>query len=207
MNGAAIAPDGRMAQFAGLGDISGDWGGGQAVGMAGLAAAVRAEDGRGAHTSLEKIVPRHFGLATPPALVAALYKEKIPRRRMAELSPIVFRVAGEGDAVARGIVDRLADEMAVMAVALIRRLRIARLDVEVVLAGGVFQNDDAPFRERLTSRICDVAPAARLVRPELLPVAGAALLGLDRLVAEGAADPAALVRARAAFAAWRPGRS
>ena len=47
INGAAIAPDGRQVRFDGVGDISGDWGGGHSVGQAGLAAAVRATDGRG----------------------------------------------------------------------------------------------------------------------------------------------------------------
>ena len=42
INGAAVAPDGRQVRFDGVGDISGDWGGGHSVGQAGLAAAVRA---------------------------------------------------------------------------------------------------------------------------------------------------------------------
>ncbi len=207
VNAAAVAPNGRTARFAGLGDISGDWGGGMSVGMAGLAAAVRGSDRRGAHTVLEQLVPRHFGVASPASLVTALYRERIARVRMAELSPLVFRAAGEGDAVARQIVDRLADELAAMATALIRRLRLARLDVEVVRAGGVFQNDDAPFRERLDAGVRTVAPQARVVRSELLPVGGATLLGLDRLIAEGTAYPSAVANARLAFATWRPARA
>lgn len=204
VNAAAIAPNGRMARFAGLGDISGDWGGGGGVGQAGLAAAVRGEDGRGAHTLLERSVPTHFGLARPGSLVAALYHHRVPYRRISELSRIVFEAAGTGDAVARGIIDRLADELATMATALIRRLKLGRLDVEVVLAGGVFRADHEPFLERLAARIQAVAPRARLVRPSLPPVAGAALLGLDRLIAEGAIPAAAAATTREGFAAWRP---
>lgn len=204
VNAAAIAPDGRMARFAGLGDISGDWGGGGGVGQAGLAAAVRGEDGRGRHTLLERTVPGHFGLMRPASLVAALYHHRVPNRRISELSPIVFEAAGSGDRVARGIIDRLADELATMATALIRRLKLSRLDVEVVLAGGVFRAQDEPFLERLAARIQAVAPNARLVRPSLSPVAGAALLGLDRLIAEGAVPAAAVATTREAFAHWRP---
>ena len=50
-----------------------------------------------------------------------------------ELSPVVFAVASEGDAVARGIVDRLADELVAMATAMLRRLRLTRSDAEIVL--------------------------------------------------------------------------
>jgi len=164
-----------------VGDISGDWGGGHSVGQAGLAAAVRATDGRGPTTSLERLVPAHFGLRRPPALTRAFYDGRIAERRTSELSPVVFAAAGEGDAVARSIVDRLADELVVMAVALARRAHLTRLPVEVVLAGGVFRATDEPFYERIRNGIEAAAPAARLVRLDVPPVAGAALEGLSRL--------------------------
>lgn len=180
INGAAIAPDGRRARFDGVGTWSGDWGGGGGVGEAGLAAAVRGRDGRGPRTILERLVPAHFGVASPAALTKALYLRRIDGRRVSELSPVVFAAAGEGDAVARGIVDRLADELAGMAVALIRRLRLGALDPEVVLAGGVFRTTDRPFLDRLEAGVHAAAPQARLVRLTAPPVLGPALLGLDR---------------------------
>jgi N-acetylglucosamine kinase-like BadF-type ATPase len=181
INGAAIAPDGRQVRFDGVGDISGDWGGGHSVGQAGLAAAVRSTDGRGPKTSLERLVPAHFGLRRPPALTRAFYDGRIAERRTSELSPVVFAAAGAGDAVARSIVDRLADELVVMAVALARRARLTRLELEVVLAGGVFRATDEPFYERIRAGIDAVVPKARLVHLDVPPVAGPALEGLARL--------------------------
>jgi N-acetylglucosamine kinase-like BadF-type ATPase len=185
INGAAVAPDGRTVRFDGVGDISGDWGGGHSVGMAGLAAAVRAADGRGPKTSLERLVPAHFGFKRPPALTRALYDKRIPERRTSELSPVVFAAAGDGDAVARSIIDRLADELAVMAIALARRTRMTRLAVEIVLAGGVFRATDEAFYERLDERVRAVVPRATFVRLDAPPVAGPALEGLDRIGARG----------------------
>jgi N-acetylglucosamine kinase-like BadF-type ATPase len=181
VNGAGVAPDGRTIRFDGVGDISGDWGGGTSVGQAGQAAAVRARDGRGPRTTLEWLVPRHFGYASPGALVRALYTGRVPGERLGELSPIVFEAAGAGDAVARGIVDRLADELVAMATALIRRLRLSRLDPDVVLAGSVFRAEDPAFHSRLRDGVLAVAPAARIVRLEAPPVLGSALLGLELL--------------------------
>jgi N-acetylglucosamine kinase-like BadF-type ATPase len=181
VNGAAIAPDGRTIRFDGVGDISGDWGGGTSVGQAGQAAAVRARDGRGPRTMLEWLVPRHFGYASPGALVRALYTGRVPEERLGELSPIVFEAAMTGDEVARGIVDRLADELIAMATALIRRLRLTRLDPDVVLAGSVFRAEDPAFHSRLRDGVLTVAPAARIVRLEAPPVLGSALLGLEHL--------------------------
>ena len=200
INGAAIAPDGRLVRFDGVGDISGDWGGGHSVGMAGLAAAVRAADGRGPATSLRRIVPAHFGFNRPAALTRALYEGRIAERRTSELSPLVFAAAGDGDAVARSIVDRLADELAVMAIALARRTGMTGLAVETVLAGGVFQATDAAFYERLKGAARAVVPGASFVRLDVPPVAGAALHGLE-VVGAGAT---ARARLRTDLAAWRP---
>jgi N-acetylglucosamine kinase-like BadF-type ATPase len=202
INGAAVAPDGQSARFDGVGMISGDWGGARAVGEAGLAAAVRARDGRGPATTLERLVPAHFKVRNASELTRALYIERIPEHRLVELCPVVFRAAGDGDVVARGILIRLADELVAMATALIRRLRMTELDPEVVLGGGVFQATDPAFYARIEAGVKAVAPAASIVRLTAPPMLGAALLGLDRLAASGAADPAAEARIRKAIIDW-----
>jgi N-acetylglucosamine kinase-like BadF-type ATPase len=211
INAAAIAPDGRTARFDALGMISGDWGGARAVGEAGLAAAVRARDGRGPATSLEKLVPAHFKSRSAADLTHALYIGRIPEDRLVELCPVVFRAAGDGDVVARGILIRLADELVVMAAALLRRLRMTELDPEVVLGGGVFGATDPAFYARIEAGIKAVAPRASIVRLTAPPVLGAALLGLDRLASGGAsggaADPAAAARIHRAIEDWAKRRS
>jgi N-acetylglucosamine kinase-like BadF-type ATPase len=201
VNAAGVAPDGRTARFDALGEISGDWGGATDVGWQGLAAAVRARDGRGPRTVLERTVPAHFGLASPHALTMAMYDGRVQHRRIDELSPVVFAAAMDGDAAARAIADRLADEVVAMAGAMIRRLHLTRLDPEVVLGGGVFRTPDATFRERIEAGVQAIAPRARLVRSDAPPVAGAALLGLDAL-RDGIADATVGAKVRSALAAW-----
>jgi N-acetylglucosamine kinase-like BadF-type ATPase len=201
INGAAVGRDGRIVRFAGVGDIAGDWGGGTSVGMAGLAAAVRARDGRGPRTALERTIPAAVGLRRPDAVTHAYYTGRLDEGRVGDLAPVVFATAAAGDAVARSIVDRLADELVTMTGALARRTGLVRADPEVVLAGGVFRTDDAGFHERLARGIREAVPAATLVRLVVPPVAGAALIGLDRLNG-GMADEAAAGRLREALAAW-----
>jgi N-acetylglucosamine kinase-like BadF-type ATPase len=181
INGVAVGADGRIARFDAVGDISGDWGGATSVGQAALAAAARATDGRGAGTALTRLVPAHFGRRTVAALVRDLYYGRVNADRLADLSPLVFEAATDGDAVARGIVDRLADELLVMIQALVRRTRLGRREPEVVLAGGVFRNRDEAFYRRLEAGIEAAAPGARMVRLAAPPVIGAALIGLDAL--------------------------
>jgi N-acetylglucosamine kinase-like BadF-type ATPase len=201
INAAAVGEDGRRVRFAGVGDIAGDWGGASSVGMAGLAAAVRARDGRGPRTELERTIPRAVGLARPESVTYAYYTGRLDEARVGELAPSVFAAAIGGDAVARAIVDRLADELATMAIALARRAHLVRRDPEVVLAGSVFRTEDAAFHERLATTIRATIRGARIRRLAAPPVVGAALIGLDQL-AGGTADPAAEARIRTALEAW-----
>ena len=202
VNALGVGPDGRQERLAGIGDLSGDWGGGYGVGQAALAAAVRARDGRGAPTSLAAIVPSALGLRRPIDVTRAMYQGRMSLRRLEELAPLVFAAAAKGDEVARAIVDRLADELAVMATAIARRLRVASQDVDVVLTGGVFRTDETGFYARLEERLRAAVPHARTRRLTERPVLGAALIGLDAL----GASPGGAVerRLRAAFGGVSP---
>lgn len=193
VNCVGVAPDGRVAAFPALGDISGDWGGGASVGMAGLQAALRARDGRGPRTALEGTVPAHFGLHRPIDVTIALYHHRLSVDRLRELAPVVFLAAAEGDAEARRILDRLADELAVMAVAIIRRLRLVRRDVDVVLAGGLFEARDQVLVDRIAADVRAAAPEASVRPLDRQPVLGALLLALDA----AGGSPAAAERLRA----------
>ncbi|HET9614522.1 MAG TPA: BadF/BadG/BcrA/BcrD ATPase family protein, partial [Candidatus Limnocylindrales bacterium] len=202
INGAAVSVDGRRVRFAGVGDLAGDWGGAGAVGMAGLGAAVRGQDGRGPRTALERTIPAAVGLRRPDAVTHAYYAGRLDEARIGDLAPVVFATAGAGDPVARGIVDRLADELVSMAAALARRTRLVRRVPEVVLGGGVFRTDDAAFHARLRAGIAAAIPGACVVRLASPPVLGAALLGLDELAPGGVTPSAVAERVRADLDAW-----
>jgi N-acetylglucosamine kinase-like BadF-type ATPase len=186
-NCSALSPDGREYRLPAVGEISGDWGGGMDIGPLALWHALRAQDGRGERTSLSTIVPRHFGMRRPRQVMEAMYFGRLSYDRLVELPPSIFAAAEEGDAVARSIVDRQADEIATMANAAIKRLRMRELDVHVVLGGGIFRNEFAAFFERIDQGIRRVAPRAEIVVLKAPPVVGAAMMALDRVGAALAA--------------------
>jgi N-acetylglucosamine kinase-like BadF-type ATPase len=195
INCSGVAPDGRVTRFPAVGVVSGDWGGGAEIGEAALWYAIRAEDGRGARTSLVRSVPAAFGLKRPRQVLEGLYYRRLDPGMIARLPPVVFADAVAGDAVARGIVDRQADEVVAMAGTAIRRLRMTKLDVDIVLGGGIFRAEDPAFFDRIEAELREVAPAVRIRRLTAPPVIGAALIGLDDLGAPRAAEG----RARAAL--------
>ncbi len=196
VNGLGVGPTGKVVRFAGVGEFSGDRGGGSEVGSDALAAAIRGRDGRGPRTSLERLVPAYFGLKRPGDLTTELYSGRLDPDRLRELPPLVFAAATDGDPVARAILDDLGDEVVAWAEAMIRRLHLTRNDVPVVLSGGIFRATYPPFVTRIRSRIEAIAPAARVRVLDAPPVLGAALIGLDRLDLPPAQHAAAETRVR-----------
>jgi N-acetylglucosamine kinase-like BadF-type ATPase len=199
INCLGVAPDGREVRFLSLGAISGDWGGGGDIGLAGLSAAARGADGRGPHSVLEATLPAHFGLDDPLELACALHTGRIPAARLGELAPVVLAAVDE-DPVAAGIVGRLADEVIAFASAAIRRLELTAADPDVVLGGRVLRSLAPGVVDTVARALGAVAPDARVFVTPSEPIVGAALLGLDAL----AADAGASVRARAELDAAQP---
>src|SRR5712692_9101390 len=86
--------------------------------------------------------------------------------RLSELAQRVFRAAAEGDRVARQMLDEMADEIVVTAIAAIRHLHVTTRDVHVVLGGGVFRSRDSRLMSRIRTGIAAVAPTAQIRRLE-----------------------------------------
>jgi N-acetylglucosamine kinase-like BadF-type ATPase len=198
-NCAGVAPSGRTYRLPARGTLSGDWGGGSDLGNLALWHALRAEDGRGGPTILAELVPAHFGMRRPRDVMQAMHFGRMSEESRSELAPVLFVAAVKGDAVARAVVDQQADEIVTMAAAAIRRLHMTKVDVDVVLGGGVFHAEDPVFFERITRGVLDVAPLARVKVLRAPPIVGAVLLGLDRT----SARPSAAERVRGALTSER----
>jgi N-acetylglucosamine kinase-like BadF-type ATPase len=200
INAVGVAPDGRVTRYLALGTISGDWGGGGGLGLEVLWHAIRAEDGRGPETALAGYLTSHFGVERVEEVTIGIHKGKIPDDDLIGLAPMLLRASDEGDAVARQVVERLAGEIAVMAITAMRRLGLTGLPTPVVLGGGVITARNPLLISGITRRLADAAPAAEVRVIDIPPVAGAALLGLDHVRAPAAAAS----RLRAAYGISRP---
>jgi N-acetylglucosamine kinase-like BadF-type ATPase len=187
---------GRTHRFAAVGALSGDWGGGMGLVDAALWHAARAEDGRGEPTALAEALPAHFGLPSMAALIEALHLRDLPRSRRHELAPVLFAAAADGDAVARSLVARQADELAAMVHVSLSRLDLLGTPTPVLLGGSVLAARHPLLDARLHEALSTHAPQAQPHLVTAPPVLGAALLGLDALHA----SPTAYARLRSHFA-------
>ncbi|MEU9021062.1 BadF/BadG/BcrA/BcrD ATPase family protein [Actinomadura sp. NPDC048394] len=195
INCAGVAPDGRTARFPSLGEHTGDWGGGGALGRAALWHAVRGEDGRGPRTALTGAVAEHFGVDRAIDVGLGVHLGEFDEGRLTGLAPVLIGTAEAGDAVARGVVLRLAEEIALLGSVALRRLGLLDSPADVVLGGGVLAARRPLLMDAVAERYAELAPHARLIVPDDPPLLGAALLGLDHL----AAPPAAHAALREAF--------
>ncbi|MHA6763848.1 N-acetylglucosamine kinase [Streptacidiphilus sp. PAMC 29251] len=207
INCVGVAPDGRRTGFPALGPISGDWGGGADLGAAALWHAVRDEDGRGPQTALSKAVTSHFNTSSVFEVTAALHSGELPELRLSELCPAVFAACDQDDRIARGLVRRLADEIAGMALTVLRRLDLDGTDsgeVEVVLGGSVLASRHPLLLGRIEQLLAAGAPGVRPVVSTAPPLLGAALAALElgpERPASDAARAAAAARLRGSLGA------
>ncbi|BCB77062.1 BadF/BadG/BcrA/BcrD ATPase family protein [Phytohabitans flavus] len=178
---------GRTARFPSLGQISGDWGGGEQLATLALYRAARGEDGRDAPTALSTAVAAHFGRSTVEEVSAGLHLGEIPTERISELSPVLFAVAAAGDPTARRVVARQADEIVTLVRVAATRLDLRGVRYAVVLGGGVLAARHPLLMDAVEAGIAAHSPHATPTLVTAPPVVGAGLLALD---AFGAPPPA-----------------
>jgi len=198
INAVGVRPGMPDVRFPALGEFSGDWGGGAFIGARALWHAARAEDGRGPETALRDAVARALGFPTIAVAIETLYGTARQGPAVRALCPVLFDIAEAGDPVAARVVDRLAEEVATMAITAIRRLDLLGTEVPVVLGGGVLAAGRPQLMAGITARLAAEAPLAspRIVREP--PILGAGLLALGAAGGDAAALAAyeAAVRSR-----------
>jgi N-acetylglucosamine kinase-like BadF-type ATPase len=187
INCVGRAADGRVARYPSLGWETGDWGGAEMLGRDVLFHAARSEDGRGPASVLPELVRAHFGLSIEE-LGEAIHYRRIREGRLGELAPAVVAAAADGDEVARMLVERLAEEVVLMATRALADLELEQADV--VLGGGMLRGGEGLLFEEVVARLARRAPRAQPVAAEQPPVVGAALVALEAAGAPTAAGRA-----------------
>jgi len=165
----------REGRVSGYGAIMGEGAGASELVIRAMQLVNYAWIGRGPATALGDALARQVGAASLEDLIEGYTEERYPIGAAA--APLIFQVAEQGDAVARGLIDWAGCELGEMVNAVVRQLEFEALAFDVVMMGSMFEGGErliAPMR----STIYRAAPQARLVRLSAPPVAGAVLLGM-----------------------------
>lgn len=164
---------GDIARAGGWGPLLGDESSAYGIVMAGLRAAGQDHDGSGPSTRLKDALLKGLDLATWDELIPRLYGGDLVRERLAGACPIVFRVAREGDDVARQIIAAEARRLGQQVCAVARRLGLP--SAPVALAGGLGDAEGDWLWEQMQSDIGE-GPSLHRVEARWPPVGGALLL-------------------------------
>jgi N-acetylglucosamine kinase-like BadF-type ATPase len=131
---------GRTARSGGWGYVFGDEAGAFDIVRQAIRAALRMEEGWGPPTALRQELLEATAARSANQALHDFYSPAWPRSRVATLAPLVDAAAGNGDAVALQILDRAAQDLALLAAAVRGQLWAAGDAVELAYVGGVFKS-------------------------------------------------------------------
>lgn len=170
---------GEQWRSGGWGHLISDEGSSYWLGIQAMRVAVTSYDGRGAPTPLVDRVMRALNIADMNEIMHRLYVPGLSKHEIAALAPLVIEVAREGDSAALGLLRQGALDLAECVFAVAHRLKLTDA-LELTLVGGLLRAGEIVLdllREAVLARL----PNCRITWPELPPVLGACLIGLQRL--------------------------
>ena len=131
---------------------------------------------RGPETRITRLLLEYTGFEDEDTLIENLAMERV------QLPPVlavqIVQLASEGDMVAKDIITKAAQELALNVNAVIRQLDLQTLDLEVILIGSTFNAGEIylkPFRETILA----FAPKAKFIQLNVPPVVGSVLLAAE----------------------------
>lgn len=162
---------GRILRVGGWGSLFDDAGSGYDIGRKAIASALRAYDGRAKATRLADSLCRELQLGE----ITEVIDKPLTALQIAALFPVVQQQALAADAVARGLCRGAADDLAELALTMLKQLGRQGQAVRVICSGGIFKS--SPFiRRAFVRRVHQSVPRARISLLRREPVMGALLL-------------------------------
>lgn len=167
---------GREGRVTGCGPVLAEYGGGTEVVARAVQDVARAWTRRGPATALTELLVGRAGARDAADLLEGLVLGRY--HLSAADAPAILAAAGAGDEVAQEIARWAGQELASLAVGVIRQLGFESLAFDLVLAGSLY--DGSPLLvEALQAGVWAVAPSARPVRLAAPPVVGGVLLAAE----------------------------
>jgi len=168
---------GREARAGGWGPTLGDEGSGYAIAREGLAAVVRAYDGRGSATAMTQLLCNEYEMCDPTDLPRFVYAATTHADDIARYGKLVIEAAQMSDPVALEIIDNAARELAACVIAVAEKLELLAKPFPVAYVGGAFHAGEMLLRP-MCNAIAASAPHAVVAPPQRTPVEGAAMMAV-----------------------------
>lgn len=181
-NAIGRGPDGTIVHVGGYGFELGDFGSASDLGREALRAAMRGREGRGPPTALYEQLCQALDVDPLEDVIDRWMAGDGQQRDLGRLAPLVFEAARQGDAVARSLLARVGEELALSARLLLAQLFPSESAVTVVLGGSVLQRGrktDPSILRTVAHELSGAPHQVQLVCLAAEPVVGALLLAHD----------------------------
>ena len=197
----ARGPDGAFARCGGWGPTIGDEGSGAWIGRRALNIASASSDGREPDSAIVDALLTAIEADDPAALIP--WAAEATPALLAQLAPVVFRVAATGDLRANTLLSLAVEELVLHVRTLARRLFVdERASIPVALSGGLLSRG-APLRRRVEHRLKSAVPGTQLRHDDVDPARGAVRGALRMLGVEMGVELQGGIGQRAALSAQR----
>jgi len=171
--------EGKIFRSGGWGYLLGDEGSGYFIGREAIIAALKDLDGRAEKTNLRNCLENHFNLSSIDQIIPQIYQNKVDRIAIADIAPIVFEQANQGDSIAEEIIRRTGKELGILARAVAQRLNFENDELKVALTGSIFKQKDMLINE-ISKELYEISWNIEISEPMFEPQYGAALLALQK---------------------------
>ncbi|HEU5077673.1 MAG TPA: BadF/BadG/BcrA/BcrD ATPase family protein [Opitutaceae bacterium] len=171
----------QTARCGGGGALLDDAGSGYWLGLAALRETHRVLDARNEPSGLSQAIVEATGARDAASLLGWIHHTPTveQRAKIAALARIVLQQARQGDMTARRFRDAGADELALIAVTLAKKL-FPRTTPEITISGGLSQ--DSEYVETVQLAVMDhLGSDVKIARPEHTPLVGALILAFASL--------------------------
>jgi len=171
--------DGKIVRSGGWGYLLGDEGSGYYIGREAVVASLKDFDGRGEKTSLKENLMQRFELDSIDKIIPLIYQNEIDRVAIANIAPLVFELAKQGDLISEDIIRKTGHEMGLLAKSVANQLGFSGDEINVALVGSIFKQKDM-LVSQISKELFELSWNVTMVDPRFQPAFGAALLGLKK---------------------------
>ncbi|HHT72302.1 MAG TPA: hypothetical protein GX008_01130 [Firmicutes bacterium] len=172
---------GRSVQVGGWGYILGDEGSSFWITREVLRRLLQGRDGIAPRDmALEQAALEHFHMERIDELIKVVYDVPINRGYLGSLTPVVVRLAKEGNSTCEAIIAEAGQELGYLAGAVVRQLDTQGEFCRVGACGGVFSAGSV-ILEPMQRALAEKAPNAQVTLPDFAPVVGALLVAYGKL--------------------------
>lgn len=177
-----ITKEGLETRIGGWGYLVGDEGSGYSIGKAAITHVLKSYDGREKSSGILAALLSEISLADVDELINWVYSPRFSVAQVAALTPIIVKLAEEGDPQGEKIIQGACRELQDMAFTVIKKLDLQNAEFSLVLSGGVLKN--SIVHRQVIKELAGTCPGLQVIDLSYQPICaglryGLLMMGID----------------------------